>query len=279
MRINLVMSGGGTRLPAFVGAVMALHDLGAQIVRVGGVSGGSVVGAFLAAGFSPAKIGALAVETSYRQFIDISPLAILAGNGLCAGKRFERWLDGHLQGARFCDLQTELKIVATDVLEQRAITFSPATTPEVRVAEAVRCSMGIPGYFACRRWQGYVLVDGALAPGALWTMYEDTPDARTTYVLLAGTQSEPIPRRRVLWSWQYALGIVKTLMLALENGRVPGHLWNDTTLIKTGPLSGFDFRMTTAQKQALMEDAYLQVKTHLTAKSDLFGPRATEVTP
>ena len=72
-----MLSGGGTRLAAFVGAILALRDLGAEIVRVAGVSGGSVVGAFLAAGIDRAMMRDLAVQTDYRRFADISPLAIL----------------------------------------------------------------------------------------------------------------------------------------------------------------------------------------------------------
>jgi len=270
-----VLSGGGTRLAAFVGAILALRDLGAEIVRVAGVSGGSVVGAFLAAGIDRATMRDLAVQTDYRRFADISPLAILTGHGLSAGRRFEHWLDRQLHGARFADLALDFRVVAADVLTYEPVVFSRTTTPDVRVAEAVRCSMGIPGYFAYRRWRDHLLVDGALVPNAQWTVFDAERDARTIYVLLASAQRSHVPppprRRRFLWTWEYAFRLVWTLMRALENRRVPADRWRETVLINTGDLDTIDFALTPEQKLALVDEGYRQIQTYLVAKSDLFA--------
>lgn len=272
MRINLVMSGGGTRLPAYVGALRALRELGADVVRVTGASGGSIVAAFVAAGLTTEQCHDLAVDTDYRQFIDVSPTAMLTGHGLCAGRKFERWMDEQLRGARFRDLPMDLQVVATDILTYEPVIFSPSATPDASVAEAVRASMGIPGYFACHRWQGKLLVDGALCPEALWTLYDGVDDAHTTYVLLSTTRAQEVaPNGKGLWVWQYASRLLQTLMVALEHARVPMNRWSETTLINTGTLSGVDFHMAREQKLELVEQGYHQVKTHLTAKSQVFA--------
>jgi len=163
-------------------------------------------------------------------------------------------------------------VVATDITDHRPVLFSRKTTPDVRVAEAVRASMSIPGYFAARRWRGHVLVDGALVPSGLWDLYDGYADAKTIFILLAAPPSPTTGRRkRHLWIWDYVFRVVRMLILAMENGRVPAHLWNETVLIRTGSVSAVDFALTPAQKAALVEEGYHQVKTHLTAKSDLFA--------
>ena len=53
MKINLVLSGGGVRGFAHLGVIKALSSYCVEINAISGTSSGAVVGAFMAAGYSP----------------------------------------------------------------------------------------------------------------------------------------------------------------------------------------------------------------------------------
>jgi len=55
-KTGLVLSGGGTRGFAHLGAIMALEEQGIKADIIAGVSAGSIVGAFYAAGYEPEKL-------------------------------------------------------------------------------------------------------------------------------------------------------------------------------------------------------------------------------
>ena len=143
-RIVPVLAGGGTRLPAHVGVLTALNDLGIQYQHLVGVSGGSVVAALAAVGKSTDHMKTLFREVDFSQFRGYSLLNLLLRGGLSNGRRFERWMDGELGGARFKDLDVDLHVVATDVRSGRPAIFDRRTTPDLPVARAVLFSISIP---------------------------------------------------------------------------------------------------------------------------------------
>jgi NTE family protein len=63
-RVGLVLSGGGARGMAHIGALLALEEAGVPIDCVAGTSAGAMVGAFYAAGYSPSEIRDIALQVS-----------------------------------------------------------------------------------------------------------------------------------------------------------------------------------------------------------------------
>ena len=118
-RINLIMAGGGVRLPAYVGALAALEEMGVEIVQVAGASAGSIVGSHLAAGWSVDQMRRLAIETNFAAFKDLSLRGFLFEGGLYTGNTFERWMHTGLKGARFKDLPRDLFVTAVDLFGRR----------------------------------------------------------------------------------------------------------------------------------------------------------------
>ena len=54
---DLVLEGGGTKLPGLVGAVEALAASGYDFHRIAGTSAGAIVGSLTAAGITPQALG------------------------------------------------------------------------------------------------------------------------------------------------------------------------------------------------------------------------------
>src|SRR6187402_3106431 len=98
-----VLAGGGTRLAAHVGVLAALDDLGVRYARIVGVSGGSIVAALRAAGWSPARMLELVLDINFARFRGRSLVELIQRGGLSSGDGFEEWLDTQLEGKSFVE--------------------------------------------------------------------------------------------------------------------------------------------------------------------------------
>lgn len=85
MQTDVFLQGGGTRLAAHLGALRAIDECGGRIAAWSGASAGSLVAAVMASGFMPAMAFDLMLETDYRQFLDMRPMSLFRGFGLCSG--------------------------------------------------------------------------------------------------------------------------------------------------------------------------------------------------
>lgn len=264
------MAGGGVRLGAYVGALDAFRKMNVEVVGIAGASGGSIVGSYLAAGWDVEKLYRLVMETNFSQFKDVSLTALLFQNGICSGKRFDKWMDGQMAGLKFKDLKRDLFVTATDLIGKEPVFFSRQATPDVLVSRAVRYSMSFPGMWSALRWNGKILVDGNLIPWIpkMVDVLQTQNQADRTVTLCLMTEAIPAraPRQR-LWPWEFFTLLMETMGEAIENQRVPAWLWPDTILIKTGNIHPLQLDLTSADKERLIQDGYDQVSRYFNKKS------------
>lgn len=271
-RINLIMAGGGVRLPAYVGALTAFEEMGVEIGRVAGASAGSIVGSYLAAGWSVEQMRRLVIETNFATFKDLSLRGFLFEGGLYTGDAFERWMHTELKGARFKDLPRDLYVAAVDLLGRRSFFFSRQATPDLPVSKAVRCSMAIPGVWRPLRWEHKLLVDGQLMPwipaGVEMMDGDDTGSPlRTVMLRLMSEPRGDLPAKRHLWPWDFAKILLETMLSALENQRVPGSLWENTILINVGKVHGLQLDLGHDEKERLFHCGYDQARRYFHKKT------------
>jgi NTE family protein len=264
--VNLIMSGGGVRLAAYVGALTALEEMGVDIVNIAGASAGSIVGAFLAAGWPLSDIYRKTLETDFRQFKDFTLRGLLFDGGVYSGDGFERWVDAELRHVTFAELPHKLFIAAVDLHSRQPFFFSRQTTPTVPVSKAVRCSMSIPWVWSAQRWDRRLLVDGQLLPWipSAMEMLEEGRAAitRTVMLRMASENMKPIPAKNRLWPWDFAKIVLETMLAALDNQRVTGQLWQDTILIQVDGIRTLQLGLSRADKERLFQCGYDQVKRY-----------------
>lgn len=244
------LHGGGTRLAAHLGALQALQERNGKTVAWAGASAGSLVAAVMAAGFSHRQACELMLDTDYRMFLDRSAFRMLRDYGLCSGKRFEKWLDGVLGGARFDSLDVPLSVVATNVATGDAHVFSQRQTPELKVATAVRCSIGIPGVFGVRRVGTDMFVDGALTVIDPARLFPFPADASVVVRLRA--HALPMARRRSFGPAAYVRRIMEIMLRCADDLCSPEWFTHDIQL-HLAPDSPVAFGMTPAEKRELYE--------------------------
>jgi len=260
--MNVFLIGGGTRLAAHLGAIKAVEETRGRIDSWAGASAGSLIAAIRAAGFSHTKAVELMLETNYRQFFDVRPLELFRGYGLCSGKRLEKWLNVILRGARFKDLPHRLAVVCTNIESGEPVVLSNANHPNMNVATAVRCSVGIPGLFAVKRVAGAILVDGGLTPVAESILFPGQEEEILTVRMIRDRQSQPM---RTGFGW--AGYIQRIASLLLDSGDDSQSVSSTKSLtIRTGHHSAVDFELSRQEKQELYELGYEQCAAHLRAR-------------
>ncbi len=266
-----VFAGGGTRLSAYVGVAMALEDLKIRFQHIVGVSGGSIVAALMAVGKSTEEIKALALEVDFRQFKGFSPYQLLFHGGLSSGINFEKWVDHQVNGAVFADLPVNLHVVATDVQTGRPVVFDQERTPDLKVAKAVRYSMGIPLLFSFKLYQGQVLVDGSiLAEEALRRDWAGNGSPVCFFRIRANARSlekdHSQRREKPPLLPEFMAMVIRSFMMTISREFVNDAYWHSTIVINSGVVSPVEFGLSKAQKLELFRQGYETTLQYLPEK-------------
>lgn len=184
-RLALVLSGGGARGAAHIGALRVIEELRIVPDLLVGTSMGSIVGGLYAAGWSPDEIENLLTELDwgavfsdtverrdrpFRRKLDDERLFIqgrlhVAGGkpylpaGVLGGQRLELLLDSlemvSAAPGDFDALPVPYRAVAVDLA-----TGEPVVIGSGRLSRAMRASMAIPGMFPPVERDGRMLSDG-----------------------------------------------------------------------------------------------------------------------
>jgi NTE family protein/lysophospholipid hydrolase len=150
--VGLVLSGGGARGFAHLGAFRALEELGIQIDYVGGTSMGSLLGAGFAMGLDSNEMNKLAdAFANPKQLFDYTlPLV-----SLMASKKVTRLLR-----RLFGDLYIEDLWLPFFCISSNMTRAEPVVHQSGLLWKSVRASIAIPGIFTPILDEGDLLIDG-----------------------------------------------------------------------------------------------------------------------
>ncbi|WHY70012.1 patatin-like phospholipase family protein [Neobacillus sp. SuZ13] len=186
MYIDGVFSGGGIKGFALIGACDEIEEKGMRFARLAGTSAGSIVAAFIAAGYTSKEIFQLVDELDLSKLLDarktIIPfpfakwLLVYWRLGLYKGNQLEKWLCEKLEAKglkTFADLPPQaLRVIASDLSNGQMIVLPDdlqkygIAPGSFSIAKAIRISCSIPYFFEpvkMRSMDGMnVLVDGGV---------------------------------------------------------------------------------------------------------------------
>ncbi len=153
--VGLVLSGGGARAYAHIGAVKALREAGIPIDFVSGASMGGIVAACVAMGWSDEEIE----ERIRDAFVESNPLGDhrLPVVALTKGARVEERLLKHFGDTLIEDMVVPFFCVSSDIVEG-----APRVHREGRLRDALRASIALPGILPPVVDGDALLVDGAV---------------------------------------------------------------------------------------------------------------------
>lgn len=252
-----IFAGGGTRLPAHLGVLKALDELNMPFNSLVGVSGGSIVASFHAAGLSLEKSKEIAFKTDYNQFRGFSLLRLVRHGGLSSGDVFEKWVDRQLNGKKFSDLDKNLHIIATDVTNGKPVIFNKEITPDMKVSKAVRYSMSIPLVFSFKTFGKRIMVDGSiLSEDALHRDWDNQKTPILCFRLRSDNEYDEIKTSGLFPIFNYITLLIRAFMTTISREYINEHFWHNTIVINTGTCSGIDFKMSQEQKNSLFNIGY-----------------------
>jgi predicted acylesterase/phospholipase RssA/CRP-like cAMP-binding protein len=153
--LGVVLSGGGARGFAHIGALAELEADGIEVDRYGGCSMGSFIAAMAAAGWSPGDIRNRCDEELVRRspFNDYTIPRV----ALIRSRKAARMFDRLFGGMTIEELAKPLFTVSADLLSSRLVIHRRGS-----VIEAVGASMSIPGLVPPLSRSGRLLVDGGV---------------------------------------------------------------------------------------------------------------------
>lgn len=184
-KIGLVLSGGGAKGFAHIGALKVIRDAGIEVDYISGTSMGSIIGGLYAIGYSPEFIEQLVrsqnwnnllldkidrrnlsidqKEFNEQQFISfpVTKQSVSLPFGIKYGQNISALLS-HLvspvfQYESFKDYQTPFLCIGTDIANGESVVLDHGN-----LAEAMRASMAIPTVFTPITIDDRLLVDGGL---------------------------------------------------------------------------------------------------------------------
>ncbi|MBO9491836.1 patatin-like phospholipase family protein [Endozoicomonas sp. G2_1] len=260
-KIVPILAGGGTRLPAHVGILSALEEFALDFDHIVGVSGGSIVSSFFAAGLSLSEIKRIALTTDYNQFREFSLLKLIRCGGLSSGDAFEQWVDHYLAGKTFAQLEKNLHIVATDVKKGTPVIFDKERTPNLKVSLAVRFSMSIPLFFSFKPFNQHLMVDGSiLSEDALHRDWAQDGTPVLCFRLRGEHDYDDIKTNGIFPIINYVTLLIRTFMTTISREYINDAFWHNTIVVNTGKSSAVDFMMSEQEKEILFFKGYHTAK-------------------
>jgi NTE family protein len=212
--VGLVLSGGGARAYAHVGAIKALRERGVPIDFVGGSSMGAIVGAGLAMGWGEAEMDARLHEA----FVDTSPLDDIALPLLAMthGVKVSARLAQHFDDTQIADLWLPFFCLSSNLT-----TGVYQVHRRGLLRHALRASIALPGVMPPATDGEHVLVDGAVMknfPADIMRAVHLGPIVGVDVTTSRSITAKDVARPSSVWRWirsgQWRLGppIVSLLM-------------------------------------------------------------------
>ncbi len=176
MKWALILSGGGSRGLAHVGALQVLESWGVRPDMVVGSSAGALVGACWACGMPMGDVADFLLhEFDLQRFLDRRTLRASGGRllrwiqrgeaawcllhrpGIDSGCRLHLLYRRFTGDRDFSETRVPFACNAVDLLSGREVVLDRG-----RVADALRAATSLPGLFEPVPWEGMLLVDGGL---------------------------------------------------------------------------------------------------------------------
>jgi NTE family protein len=162
--ITAVLSGGGVKAAAHLGALEVLSQAGYVPTRFVGTSMGAVIAAGLASGWSIAEVRAKLAPIERPQVAALDRTAFVKGmfaQSLFKGPRLRQTLGELLPVTRFTDLKLPLSVTTTD-LDSGALVVYGAGGDDAPLADVLYASCALPVFYPAALVNGRRLADGGL---------------------------------------------------------------------------------------------------------------------
>ena len=279
MLIDVVFSGGGIKGLAYVGAYEVLEGKGYKFKRVAGTSAGSIMAAFIAAGYTSKEISELLMNLELETILDepntvflksklLKWLPIYWRMGLYKGQALEDWIYVQLdkKGIRtFGDLPPgALKVVASDLTNGKIMVLPDdlykynIPFEDFPVAKAIRMSCSLPYFFEPVRLktsQGNIIVvdGGVLSNFPMW-LFDDgeRKNARPIIGIKLSPDYKELPPKKIKNAFQMFEALFSTMKDAHDARYVSRRHEKNIIFIPTKGILTTEFGLSDEMKEKMI---------------------------
>ena len=185
-KVGVVLSGGGAKGVAHIGALKVIEEAGIPIDYIVGTSMGAIVGGLYSIGYTPQQLDSIVNVQDWKYLLSDAPdpettllsekleeeryllsvpiagkTAHVSDAGIIKGRNISRLLSeltvGYHDSISFSRLPVPFACVSDNIVNGSKVVFRKGI-----LATAMRASMSIPGVFSPVYLDGMVLVDGGL---------------------------------------------------------------------------------------------------------------------
>lgn len=153
-KVALVLSGGGLKGAAHIGAYKAMESFDIDILRIAGTSAGALVGAMIAAGFDSTDCLKIWKE---QNFLEWKKLRLPKKLGLVDSEYLIKQFSGVFPVENIEQLNIPFTACATDLLEGKSTYFSSGN-----LVRAILGSAAFPGVITPVQHDGSLFADGGI---------------------------------------------------------------------------------------------------------------------
>lgn len=208
MKTAFVLSGGGARGFAHLGAAKALYERGVYPSAISGTSAGAIAGTFLASGFTPEEIIEMLDGKLTRKMLTWHSIR----HGLVSFKKVRTYLEENMRYKTFEELPMPLYITATSYTDGRQKIFNTGN-----IMDAVEASCAIPTIFPSVEIDSMMYVDGGLSNNLPVEPFIDQKD--NVIAIHVNPIRDPSPKRG-LWETidrSFHLSFANTVYSSAQN--------------------------------------------------------------
>lgn len=284
---NIAFSGGGVKALAFCGAVRMLEKTGIMkgVKRIVGTSAGSLIGLFLACGFTSYEIVDIVKERDFSHLKDNSSLMenvhrFVFYYGFYSGDLIDTWISEHFEAR---DIHPEITfeevyarfgkdfiVTGTHLNQRKTVYFSRETTPKMPVKTAVRISTSIPLFFEPIEMNGNIYVDGGLLCNYPIGYFEKIdPGLEKTIGFNAVSTFDTIKHQEIRDVFHVIDLVLNTLTIKADMATITELHNSRTVTINTKDVNTTDFNLKEYMKDKLFGRGYRCTKQFLQERMPL----------
>ncbi len=272
--VGLVLSGGGARAYAHIGAIRALREQGTPIDFVGGVSMGAIIAAGVAMGWDGPEMDHRIQDA----FVNTSPLDDIAFPllAMTLGNKVRERLTTHFGETQIADLWLPFFCVSSNLTKGAYQVHRRGL-----LRDALRATISLPGVLPPATDHNDVLVDGAVLknfPADVMRVFQPGPIVGVDVTRGRSITADDVARPQSVWRWilsgQWRKGppIVSLLMRAATVSSWRDHVAaREATDVLVAPeVAGVEIRDWGAYAPAVaagyqaMKDALAKLKRPIT---------------
>lgn len=195
--VGLVLSGGGARAYAHIGAIRALREAGVPIDFVGGVSMGAIIAAGLAMGWDGPEMDHRIQDA----FVNTSPLDDIAFPllAMTLGNKVRERLATHFGETQIADLWLPFFCVSSNLTKGAYQVHRRGL-----LRDALRATISLPGVLPPATDHNDVLVDGAVLknfPADVMRVFQPGPIVGIDVTRGRSITADDVARPRSVWRW------------------------------------------------------------------------------